>query len=71
MNHQKKQPNNKWLTLLTIPFQMGFVIYAFFYMGTWLDGYFQTTFLEKLMALIGVFLAIYQVIRQVSLLNKD
>lgn len=68
--NQKKQPN-KWLSLISIPFQMGFVIFIFNYIGAWLDTNYQTNFYEKGMTLLGVFLAIYQVIKQVSLLNKD
>lgn len=68
----KKKPTNKWLALINIPFQMGLIIFGFSYLGSWLDekypnpeGYFL-----KGITLLGVFVALYNVIKQVNQLNK-
>ena len=72
METNKKQ-SNKWLALITIPFQMGLVIFGFSYLGSWLDetnsNVEETNF--KIFTLIGVFIAIYQVISQVNQINKN
>ena len=72
MESNKKQ-SNKWLALINIPFQMGLVIFGFSYLGSWLDetnsNVEETNF--KIFTLIGVFIAIYQVISQVNQINKN
>ncbi len=71
---QKKPSfNNKWLALITIPFQMGAVIFAFSYLGTWLDEKDPNTdnIYVKIFTLVGVFIALYTVIRQVNELNNS
>ena len=69
----KKKQTNKWLALINIPFQMGLVIFGFSYLGSWLDetnsNVEETNF--KIFTLIGVFIAIYQVISQVNQINKN
>lgn len=69
MNKPKKQPN-KWLQLISIPFQMGFVIYGFYLIGQYVDQKNATGNWTKIMTLLGVFLSIYYVIKQVIKLNK-
>lgn len=70
---QKKKPLNKWLQLINIPIQMGVVIFLFAYLGEWLDQHYQNKNHPntKLFTMIGVFLALYNVIRQVNQLNKE
>lgn len=70
---QKKKPLNKWLQLINIPIQMGVVIFLFAYLGEWLDQHYQNINHPntKLFTMIGVFLALYNVIRQVNQLNKE
>ena len=72
MDYNKKQAN-KWLALINIPFQMGLIIFGFSYLGSWLDetnsNVEETNF--KIFTLIGVFIAIYQVISQVNQINKN
>ena len=69
---KKKQPN-KWLVLINIPFQMGLIIFVFSYLGTWLDENYKNTSATnfKIFTLIGIFVAIFQVINQVKQINKD
>ncbi|KIX21227.1 F0F1-ATPase subunit [Flavobacterium sp. 316] len=65
-----KKPN-KWLSLITIPFQMGFTIFIAHYLGTYLDEKYQKTYYQEVCTLIGVILAIYYVVKQVIFLNKN
>lgn len=70
---ENKNQFNKWLALINIPIQMGIVIFAFSYFGKWLDEKYknQSNIYTKTLIIIGVFLALYNVIRQVNQLNKD
>ncbi len=71
-NNKKKQPN-KWLALINIPIQMGIIIFLFSFFGKWLDERFPNTsnIYIKIFVLLGVGLALYNVIRQVNQLNKN
>lgn len=71
-NQKKKQPN-KWLVFLNIPFQMGIIILLFSYIGKWFDQKFSnlSEIYFKIFVLLGVLLALYNVIRQVNQLNKN
>lgn len=69
-NPEKRQPN-KWMTLITIPFQMGIIIYGFYYLGSWLEEKYSSDLYSKIFTMIGVFVAIYNVIRQVKQLNNN
>ncbi len=68
-----KQPFNKWLALINIPIQMGAVIFLFSYLGEWLDSNHpsEKVYFHKILIVIGVFLAIYNTIRQVNAINKS
>ncbi len=72
MNSNNKQ-SNKWLALINIPFQMGIIIFLFSFFGKWLDEKYgnSTNIFTKTIILVGVFLALYNVIRQVNQLNKN
>ncbi|KGO81352.1 putative F0F1-ATPase subunit (Ca2+/Mg2+ transporter) [Flavobacterium cauense R2A-7] len=73
MEDQKKKSPNKWLALINIPFQMGIVIFAFAWLGQWLDENHPNpkVYYNKILVVVGVFLALYNVIRQVNELNKN
>ncbi|WP_413999713.1 AtpZ/AtpI family protein [Flavobacterium sp. W1B] len=71
-----KKPNlkqtNKWLVMMNIPFQMGVIIFCFTYLGIWLDEkYTGTSIFTIILSLLAVFIALYNVIRQVKNLNKE
>lgn len=68
----KKRPNNKWLLLINIPIQMGIIIYLFSLVGNWLDQKFPNTnnAFIKIITLIGVVIAFYNVNRQLKEINK-
>lgn len=72
----EKEPNknqrNKWIALINIPIQMGVIIFLFSYLGTWLDENHpsQKVYYNKILVMVGVGLALYNVIRQVNEINK-
>lgn len=68
-----KNKFNKWLVLINIPIQMGIIIFIFSFFGKWLDENYgnSTNDYTKIVTLVGVFLALYNVIRQVNQLNKN
>ncbi|MES2485877.1 MAG: AtpZ/AtpI family protein [Bacteroidota bacterium] len=70
-NEQKKQ-RNKWIALINIPLQMGIVIFLFSWLGGWLDQEYPNpkNIYRIIFTLLGVFIALYNVIRQVNQLNK-
>jgi len=67
-----KNQNNKWIALINIPFQMGVIIFLFSYLGTWLDENHPSpkVYYSKILVMVGVALALYNVIRQVNEINK-
>ncbi|MCO6147673.1 AtpZ/AtpI family protein [Flavobacterium sp. NRK1] len=70
-NPDKKQ-RNKWIALINIPLQMGIIIFLFSWLGGWIDGEYGNVKNTNriIFTLIGVFIALYNVIRQVNQLNK-
>lgn len=67
-NNQKKKQHNKWLSLINIPIQMGAIIFVFAYLGKWLDEKYPNPkeIYTKSITILGVFLAMYNVYRQVK-----
>jgi hypothetical protein len=72
-NNQGKKNNIKWLSLINIPIQMGAIIYLFYKLGFWLDTNYTNhrLYYYKTLTLVGVFLALYNVYRQVNEMGKD
>jgi F0F1-type ATP synthase assembly protein I len=70
---QKKKQRNKWLTLINIPFQMGLIVFLFSKLGQWLDQKFvnKHTLYIKIFTIVGVFLAFYNIARQLKEINKS
>ena len=71
MQNNKNKPLNKWIQLISIPAQMGMVIFMFAYLGQYLDEKYQSENYVKIFTVVGVFLAMYNVIRQVNQLNNN
>lgn len=69
--NNNKKPLNKWIQLISIPAQMGIVIFLFAYLGQYLDEKYESENYVKIFTVVGVFLAMYNVIRQVNQLNKN
>ncbi len=72
-NNQQKKQRNKWIALINIPIQMGVIIFVFAYAGQWLDDKYPNPnrIYTKGVTLFGVFLALYNVYRQVHELGKS
>ncbi len=69
----KKRTNNKWLALINIPIQMGAIIFLFAYGGDWLDEKYPNkhTIFVKILTLVGVAIAFYNINRQLKDINKS
>ena len=65
------KPLNKWMQLISIPAQMGIIIFLFAYLGQYLDEKYQSENYVKIFTVVGVFLALYNVIRQVNQMSKN
>ena len=65
--------NNKWLALINIPIQMGAIIYMFSYLGNWLDEKYENSnnFYVKVLTLVGVAIAFYNINRQLKDINNS
>ncbi|WP_338646768.1 AtpZ/AtpI family protein [Flavobacterium sp. KS-LB2] len=72
MDNNPKKRANKWLALINIPIQMGAIIFLFSYLGDWLDENHPhpKVYYSKILVMLGVVLALYNVIRQVNEINK-
>lgn len=73
MDNKEKHKRNKWLALTSIPIQMLVIIYLAFILGDWIDNKYQleNEIATKVVTLLGVFVALYQVINQVNQINKN
>lgn len=69
----KKRTNTKWLAFINIPIQMGVIIYMFSYFGNWLDEKYQNSnnVFIKILTLVGVAIAFYNINRQLKDINKS
>jgi hypothetical protein len=68
----KKQNISKWLALINIPIQMGVIVFLFSYFGNWLDAKYPNpnTIYVKILTLVGVAIAFYNINRQLKDINK-
>ena len=68
-----KKKGNKWLSLINIPIQMGVIVFAFAYAGKWLDERYskEEHLYVKILVVVGVGLALYNVNRQVKDINDE
>ena len=71
--NQNKKNATKWLGLINIPIQMGIIIFVFYKFGFWLDANFNNpkVYYFKVFTIIGVFLALYNVYKQVTEIGKN
>ncbi len=69
----KKKKPNKWLALLSMPIQMGLVIFLFAKLGSWLDVKFLNshTIYVKISTIVGVAIAFYNLNRQLKDINES
>ena len=70
---EKKRQRNKWLSLISIPIQMGLIVFLFSQLGQWLDLKFinKHNINIKLFTIVGVVLAFYNIGRQLKEINKS
>ena len=68
----KNNKTNKWLQLINIPIQMGVIVFAFTYFGSWLDEKYSSkgSIFTIILSLLSVFIALYIVIKQVNNINR-
>ncbi|WPR72224.1 AtpZ/AtpI family protein [Flavobacterium sp. NG2] len=69
----QKKKSSKWIALINIPIQMGAIIFLFAYLGDWLDENHPSpkVYYNKILVMVGVVLALYNVIRQVNEISKS
>ncbi|MHA3788463.1 AtpZ/AtpI family protein [Flavobacterium hauense] len=69
---QDNNKSKKWIALVNIPFQMGVIILAGVYLGLWLDEKYSNggNLFTIIFSLLAVFIALYNVIRQVKNLGE-
>jgi F0F1-type ATP synthase assembly protein I len=72
MSSNRQDNSKKWVALVNIPFQMGVIIVAGVYLGLWLDGKYSHggSLFTIIFSLLAVFIALYNVIRQVKNLGN-
>ena len=72
-NKSNNKNPSKWLALINIPIQMGVIIFLFSYLGSWLDEKYPSpkVYYVKILVIVGVFLSLYNVMRQVNEINKS
>lgn len=73
MTQKPKKQLNNYIKFTTIAFQMIATIGLLSFVGWWLDSKFPNNYsaYTVIFSLLGVFLAIYQVIKQVIGMSKD
>lgn len=73
MQPNPKKNNPKWPALINIPIQMGIIIFGFAWLGSWLDENHPSpkVYYNKILVMVGVALALYNVMRQVNAINKS
>lgn len=69
----KNNQRNKYLVFANVGFQMAIIIAGGVFLGIWLDEKFPNKFSAYTISisLLGVFIALFQVIRSVKNISKD
>jgi len=71
--NKRNAPRDKYLEFVNIAIQMGVIIAAGVFAGIWLDKRYPNEFSGFTIgiSLLGVFIALYMVIRKVTQMSKD
>lgn len=69
--HKSDNQRNPYLKYTSIAVQMGVTIFLGNLLGAWLDRKFDTTYLENIVTLLAIFMAMYLVISQVIKTSKE
>jgi len=67
---RKNAALKNWAIFSGIGLQMGLIIFLGNLLGKWMDGKFQTAFLEEVITLIAVFSAMFLIVYRVNRMNK-
>ena len=70
----KKKQLNKYASLASIPFQIGFVVYIGSYFGRLLDlkfGFVKPQWMTLTFILLAIGLSFYSIIKQLQRINKN
>lgn len=70
LNKNRHRLNN-WAIFSGIGLQMGLTIYLGNLFGKWLDGEFQTNYLENTITILAVFASMYVIINRINRLNSE
>ena len=72
MTQEKKSQRNSYIQFAGVGLQLLITIYLFNYLGKWLfsNSYVQTEMAVRLITLLGVFLSVFLVIKQVQNISK-
>ena len=71
---KKKKQLNKYVSLASIPFQIGSVVYIGSYFGKILDlkyGFVKTPWMTLIFVLFTIVLSFYSIIKQLQRINKN
>jgi ATP synthase protein I len=73
VKNKRNAPHDKYLEFVNIAIQMGIIIAAGVFLGIWLDREYPNEYSAFTVgiSLLGVFIALYQVIRKVIQMSKD
>lgn len=71
--NNKNKSSNKWLQLVSIPAQMGIIIFLFAKVGMYVDEKYpnKNNIWFLIFTLFGVALSLFNVIRQVNKINSN
>lgn len=71
--NKNNAPPDRYLEFVNIAIQMGLIIAAGVFLGIWLDKKYPNEYSGFTigLSLLGVFIALYQVIRKVMQMSKD
>lgn len=71
--NKRNAPHDKYLEFVNIATQMGIIIAAGVFLGIWLDKEYPNEYSAFTIgiSLLGVFIALFQVIRKVIQMSKD
>lgn len=73
VKNKRNAPHDKYLEFVNIAIQMGIIIAAGVFLGIWLDREYPNEYSAFTIgiSLLGVFIALFQVIRKVIQMSKD
>ena len=73
MSSPSPKKSNRWLALVSMPIQMGAIVFALAWLGKWLDEKYPNphNLYVKILTLAGVVIAFYNLNRQLKDINRS